>query len=305
MIAGVAAAMFIGWELQRREPMLDIRLFRHHGFSAGSMTLAALFFAMAGTVFLQAQYLQFILGYTPLAAGFALVPAALGMLVGTGAGAHLSSALSGRIVVVTGTVLAATGLAVQAGFAGGTSYLPTGIGLFLFGLGAGVAMPTATDLIMATLPPARAGIGSAVNDTVRELGGALGVAVIGSIAASRYAADVGDSLDRLGDVPTGVRTAITNNVGAALDVSHQLGVHGTDIATAARDAFVGSMSSSLWVGVGFAALATLTAYRHLPKAAPGAGHHRHSRGHGGHGFSPPPASDVVDHGVLHPLGSHS
>ena len=151
---------------------------------------------MAGTVFLQAQYLQFVLDYTPLAAGFALVPAAIGMLLGTGAGTHLAAMHGGRITVTAGTLIAAAGVAVQAALVAGGSYLPTGVGLLLFGLGAGIAMPAATEMIMATLPPARAGVGSAVNDTVREFGGALGVAVIGSVAATTYATSMHGELDR-------------------------------------------------------------------------------------------------------------
>ena len=178
-------------------PMLDISLFRNRSFSADSITLTLLFFAMAGTVFLQAQYLQFILGYTPLAAGFALVPAAVGILLGTGAGAHLAEMHGGRVAVAAGTLIAAGGVAVQAAFADGGSYLPTGVGLLLFGLGAGIAMPAATEMIMATLPPARAGVGSAVNDTVREFGGALGVAVIGSIAATGYTSSMRGELGSL------------------------------------------------------------------------------------------------------------
>jgi MFS family permease len=150
---------------------------------------------MAGTVFLKAQYLQFVLEYTPLAAGLALVPAAIGMLLGTGAGAHLAQMHGGRIAVTAGTLIATAGVAVQTAFFDGGSYLPTGIGL-LFGLGAGVAMPAATEMIMATLPPARAGVGSAVNDTVREFGGALGVAVIGSVAATSYATSMRSKLDQ-------------------------------------------------------------------------------------------------------------
>jgi hypothetical protein len=271
--------------------MLDIRLFRNRGFSAGSVTLTALFFAMAGAIFLQAQYLQFILGYTPLAAGFALVPAALGVMLGTGAGAHLSSVVGGRAAVVVGTVLGAAGMAVQATFTNGTSYLPTGIGLFLFGIGAGIAMPTATELIMATLPPARAGVGSAVNDTVREVGGALGVAVIGSIAASSYATNVYDKIDGLG-LPADVRGAVTNNVGAALEVSRHLGAHGAEVAGAARDAFVNSMSSSLWMSVAFAAVATVTALLYLPRRAAAHGHPGHRHGHG-HATHPPTGVDTV------------
>ena len=265
VVGALAVAAFIGWELRREAPMLDIRLFRNRGFSAGSVTLAALFFAMAGAIFLQAQYLQFILGYTPLAAGVALVPAALGVVLGTGVGAHLAEVSGGRIAVVAGTVLAASGMAVQAAWVDGTSYLPTGIGLLLFGLGAGIAMPTATDLIMATLPPERAGVGSAVNDTVREVGGALGVAIIGSIAAGSYGGGIERHIDQVVGLTPAMRAAVANNVGAALDVSRGLGAEGAGLASAARSAFVDSMGSSLWVSVGCAAAATALAAGFLPR----------------------------------------
>jgi Na+/melibiose symporter-like transporter len=299
VVAVLAGGVFVRWELRRDEPMLDMRLFANRGFSAGSVALAMLFLAMAGTVFLQAQYLQFILGYTPLVAGAALVPAALGMIFGTGVGAHLAGHLGGRIAVVTGTVLAASGVAVQAALVDGTSYVPTGVGLLLFGLGAGIAMPTATDLIMSTLPPARAGVGSAVNDTVRELGGALGVAVIGSVAASTYASNLQGQLDRIGGVPDNLRVVVTDNVGAALEVSQHLGANGAEVAAAARDAFVSSMSGSLWVGVALAALASVIAFVHLPKHAPAHG------GHGGHGAHAAPTHAIDDEVALPVFASHS
>ena len=256
---------FVGWETRRDEPMLDINLFRNRSFSAGSMALALLFFAMAGAVFLQAQYLQFVLDYTPLAAGLALVPAALGMLLGSGAGAHVAAMHGGRVAVAAGTLIAGSGVAVQAALVDGGSYLPTGIGLFLFGLGAGVAMPAATEMIMSTLPPARAGVGSAVNDTVREFGGALGVAVIGSIAATSYATSMHDELERFPTLTDTDRTLLTNNVGAAIHASQQLGAQGDQIAIAARSAFVDSMSTSLWIAAGLALIAALVALTQLPR----------------------------------------
>ena len=257
--------MFVAWEMHRDDPMLDIRLFRNRSFSAGSIALALLFFAMAGTVFLQAQYLQFVLDYTPLAAGFALVPAAIGMLLGTGAGAHLAAMHGGRIAVTAGTLIAGAGVALQAALVDGGSYLPTGIGLFLFGLGAGIAMPAATEMIMATLPPARAGVGSAVNDTVREFGGALGVAVIGSIAATAYATAMRGEIDRFPTLTDTDRGLLSNNVGAALHASRQLGEQGDQIATAARRAFVDSMSASLWIAAGLAVAAAIVAMTQLPR----------------------------------------
>jgi EmrB/QacA subfamily drug resistance transporter len=259
------AIVFVAWEMRRDDPMLDMGLFRSRGFSAGSITLALLFFAMAGTVFLQAQYLQFVLSYIPLAAGFALVPAAIGMLLGTGAGAHLAAIHGGRIAVVAGTVIAASGVALQAALVDGGSYLPTGVGLLLFGLGAGIAMPAATEMIMATLPPARAGVGSAVNDTVREFGGALGVAVIGSVAATSYATSMQSELGRFPNLTASDHTLLVNNVGAALQTSQRLGAQGDQIASVARHAFVDSMNSSLWIAAGLAFCAGLIAFTQLPR----------------------------------------
>jgi EmrB/QacA subfamily drug resistance transporter len=286
--AGTAVGIaFIAWEIRRDDPMLDVSLFRNRSFSAGSIALALLFFAMGGTVFLQAQYLQFVLDYTPLMAGFALVPAAIGMLLGTGAGAHLGATHGGRVTVTVGTLLAGAGVAVQAGFVDGSSYLPTGVGLLLFGLGAGIAMPAATEMIMASLPPARAGVGSAVNDTVREFGGALGVAVIGSVAATSYASSMRDELDRFPDLTATDRSMITDNVGAAIETGRQLGTQGDAIAAAARSGFVDSMSQSLWIAAGLAGCAAIVALTQLPRhsapelpAAPAVHGRRHGPGHG-------------------------
>lgn len=280
-IGTAMAVVFIAWELHRDDPMLDIALFRNRSFSAGSIALALLFFAMAGTVFLQAQYLQFVLEYTPLAAGFALVPAAIGMLLGTGGGAHLAEMHGGRIAVTAGTLIAAAGVATQAAFVDGGSYLPTGIGLLLFGFGAGVAMPAATEMIMATLPPARAGVGSAVNDTVREFGGALGVAVIGSVAATGYATSMRGKLDGFPGLTATDRDLLADNVGAALHTSQHLGTQAAEIAAVARDAFVDSMDRSLWIAVGLACCAAVVTFTQLPRRAATAGHGDHA-GHAGH-----------------------
>lgn len=281
-VGTVATALFLAWESRREDPMLDLGLFRHRAFSVASVALAMLFFAMAGAVFLQAQYLQFILDYTPLAAGFALVPAAIGIMLGTGAGAHLGAMAGSRVSVATGTLMAAVGLAVQAALVDGTSYAPTGVGLLLFGLGAGIAMPAATDLIMATLPPARAGVGSAVNDTVRELGGVLGVAVIGSVAATAYSSAVRTDLGAFPELTDPARSVIADNVGAALEMSHQVGPRGAEIATLARNAFVDSMSGALWLAAAAAVVATVLAVVYLPREA-----------HRGHG--PTPSDAVAEH----------
>ena len=262
---GVAAAVgFVLWELRRREPMLDVRLFATPAFSAASVSLTLLFFAMSGAMFLQAQYLQFILGYSALGAGAALVPAAVGMLVGTGAGTHLAAAHGTRAAVPTGTLVAATGLVLQAQLTDGASYLPTGLGLLLFGLGAGIAMPAATSSVMNAVPAARAGVGSAVNDTTREVGAALGVAVVGSVAATAYRTSMQEQPMPL-DMPPAVREATQDNIAAALSAAARAGADGAELIDLAQTAFVTSMTGALWVAAAIAAWSTVIAIVHLPR----------------------------------------
>ena len=260
----VAAAAFIGWELRRSEPMLDLRLFRNSSFSAASMSLTLLFFAMSGAMYLQAQYLQFVLDYSALGAGAALIPASVGIVVGTGAGSHLAAHHGARLTGAAGTVGAALGLGLQAQFADGTGYLPTGIGLLLFGLGAGLTMPAATDLVMGAVPAARAGVGSAMNDTSREVGAALGVAVIGSVAAAAYTTQM-ENAGGLPALPAAVRQAVNDNIGAAVTAGAGAGPDGNRLIQFAQDAFVSSMATALWVAAAIAVWATVIAVVHLPR----------------------------------------
>ena len=264
-LAGVVSgAAFVAWELRRREPMLDLRLFRSAAFSAASVSLTLLFFAMSGAMFLQAQYLQFVLEYSALAAGVALVPAAIGILAGTAVGSHAAAGHGTRAIVAVGTVLAAVGLGVQAGLSGGSSYLPTGAGLLLFGLGAGLAMPAATDSVMSAVPAAQAGVGSAMNDTTREVGAALGVAVVGSVAATAYTTTM-RSERGVPAMPDGLRHAVNDNIGAAVAASDELGSRGEALVQIAQHAFVSSMTTSLWVAAAVAAWGTVIAVVHLPR----------------------------------------
>jgi len=139
-------------------------------------------------------------------------------------------------------------------------------------------------MIMATLPPARAGVGSAVNDTVREFGGALGVAVIGSVAATSYATSMRSELDQFPTL-TGIdRSMLVNNVGAAIHASQHLGDQADQIAAAARTAFVDSMHSSLWVAAGLAFCAAIVTFTQLPRQTAHSAHGAHGSAldHNGH-----------------------
>ena len=169
------------WQRRAAQPLLDVRLFRDARFSAASGTVMVLFFALFGFLFLATQYLQFVLGYSPSAAGVRVLPYAGAMIVSALLSAPLVGRCGSRGVVTAGMLLFAAGLAVAATLGTSTGYGRLAVALLLMGVGMGLAGAPATESIMSSLPPARANIGSAVNDTTRELGGALGVAIVGSI----------------------------------------------------------------------------------------------------------------------------
>jgi len=252
--AAVALVAFVVWQRRAEEPLLDVRLFRDPRFTAASGTITVLFFALFGFLFLSTQYLQFVLGYSPSGAGLRVLPYAGAMIVFAPLSSKLVARFGTKRVAATGMALFSAGLAVAATLTAGTGYGRLGVALLLMGAGMGLAGAPATESIMGSLPPARANIGSAVNDTTRELGGALGVAVVGSIMSSLYATQLS------GDVPAAAR----DSLGAAVGL-------GPDVALAAREAFVGAMSVASIVVALVAALGAFIAWRYLPARGAPAG----------------------------------
>ena len=198
LVAGaLAAAALVAFVVRQRrieEPLLDVRLFKNPRFTAASSTITVLFFALFGFLFLSTQYLQFVLGYSPSAAGVRVLPYAGAMIVFAPLSSKLVARFGTKGVAATGMLLFATGLAVAATLTTSSGYGPLAIALLFMGAGMGLAGAPATESIMGSLPPARANIGSAVNDTARELGGALGVAIVGSIMSSLYGGALGDEI---------------------------------------------------------------------------------------------------------------
>ena len=247
---GAGVALLGSFVLQQRraaEPLLDVRLFRNPRFSAASATVMVLFFALFGFLFLATQYLQFVLGVSPSAAGVRVLPYAAAMIVSASVSAALVERHGTRRIATLGMLLFAAGLAVAATVAVDTGYGRLAIAFALMGTGMGLAGAPATESIMSALPPARANIGSAVNDTTRELGGALGVAVVGSIASSLY----------LSGLPAGAPAAARESLGGAA-------LAGGAVADAAREAFVHAMATASIVVALVAAAGALIAWIHLP-----------------------------------------
>ncbi len=263
VVAVVTLTSFVIWQCRAAEPLLDVRLFRNASFTAASTTIMLLFFALFGFLFLSTQYLQFVLGYTPSAAGVRMLPYAGAMIVAAPISARLAARFGVRRVVTAGMLCFAGGLALAATITTDTGYGRLAIAMFAMGVGMGLAGTPATESIMSSVPPDRANVGSAVNDTTRELGGALGVAVVGSIVSSLYGSRLAGALPS--EVPAPVAAVARESVGAAVQMTGGLG---EQVADAAREAFVHAMSRGTAVVAVMAALGAVVAWRFLPSGTP-------------------------------------
>ncbi|MBO9534289.1 MAG: DHA2 family efflux MFS transporter permease subunit [Solirubrobacteraceae bacterium] len=261
VIGAVLLVAFGWWQTRTPHPLLDVRLFRDARFSAASTAIMVLFFGLFGFLFLATQYLQFVLGLSPLSAGVHVLPYAGAMIVSASLAAKVAEALGPRRVVALGMALFAAGLGVAGTLTIDSGYGLLAIALVLLGTGMGLAGTTATESILGSLPPERANVGSAVNDTTRELGGALGVAVIGSVASSLYSGALTDAAPA--QVPTGALEAASGSLDAAVRL-------GPGIAQAAQAAFVDATATASLVAMAVVAVGVVAAWRFLPAAEPSA-----------------------------------
>jgi MFS family permease len=259
--AGIAAlAGFAAWERHAAHPMLDIRFFAARRFSLGSLSIAAAYFALFGMYFVFTQYLQLVRGYSPLVAGCYALPAGLAQLAVAGLSRPFAARHGLRQVLACGLAASAAGLAVLA--ASGTASAPWifEAGLGLLGVGIGLTMPPATGAIMSALPPHKAGVGSAVNDLDRELGGAFGVGVLASVTISCYRSRLGPALAGQPAAAVRARAGLAQALATA-------GAH-SPLGEAARQAFSTGMDLAMAAGAGCvaaAAGAVLIGLRHVTR----------------------------------------
>ncbi|CAN5422259.1 MFS transporter [soil metagenome] len=260
----LAIAAFVVHELRTEHPMLDVRLFRIGAFGVSSLILTLVFFALMGTFFSMSQMLQLVWGYSPLEAAVRLIPISVAMMIAAPQSAKLAARFGKRRVVAAGMWMVAGGVLVVSMIGVSPNYLVLVAGLFVMAFGMGTAMSPTTDLLMSSVPRKQAGMGSAMNDTTRELGGSLGVAIFGSLLASKYAAGLSGSLD---SVPAGAQDAVSGSLAGALRVSSDAGDSGRALADAARTAWVSGFKFSLIVAAVVVAVAGLIAWKFLPDQA--------------------------------------
>jgi EmrB/QacA subfamily drug resistance transporter len=265
-------AAFIVSARRAKQPMLDVRLFKDLRFSAASAAITIGFFALLGFIFLMTQFFQFIRGYSALSAGVHLLPVAVSVALGSVLGTRLAVQFGTKIVVTAGLALmAAFYFWVASDLSATLNYGIIAIQMVVYGLGMGLSSAPATESIMGAVAADQAGVGSAVNDSTRLLGGTLGVAVIGSVYASLYSSSLDATL------PTGLPVSAVqtahDSIGAAFQISDQLSAQGHGVLAgavhlASSDAFLHGTSVGCVVAGLVAAAGIVMAAAFLPAQPP-------------------------------------
>lgn len=226
--AGVGLVLFVVWELRHPRPVLDVRRFAHRGFAGANLAVALFFLAVFGAFYYLTQHLQFVLGYSPLDTGIRMLPLAGAVFVGAALTGFLTPRLGMKVTVTTGMVGGTVALALLTRVDAGSSYGDFLAPLIVLGLAIGLSLSPCTDAIMGAFPEDQLGVGGAVNDTSIELGGSLGIAVLGSVLASAYSSKLSDAAASAAahggpKLPGDALSTAQDSVGAGLAVAKEVG----------------------------------------------------------------------------------
>ena len=268
-LAAVLLVAFAVRELIAPVPMLDLRLFRDRRFSVASGGIALSFFTLFGTFFLLTQYLQLVQGYSALRAGILFLPISFTMMIVAPQAPKLVARFGVNRVVPAGLGLVAVGLVALATVDAGSPLWRVYLAILPMMAGMASTMAPLTTSIMSAVPAGRAGVGSAMNDTTRELGGALGVAVLGSLLSTVFVGSLDTELDAL---PAGARETASTGLAGALEVARSLPTDaGAALADAARSAFVDGLATASLTAALVVGATALAARKLLPREAPARG----------------------------------
>jgi EmrB/QacA subfamily drug resistance transporter len=266
LVAAVAGVAFVLWELNTPNPMLQMAVFKNARFTAASLTITFVFFALFGSLFLMTQYWQLVHGYTPLQAGIRLLPHAATMMIVAPLSARFVERIGTKRVVLVGLGLITTGLLLLSTIAPDTPYVVVISFFVVMASGMGMTMAPATESVMGSLPRDMAGVGSAINDTTRQVGGALGVAIIGSVVSSIYATRIGAVAGKLG-LDAASTGAAESSLGQAQQVAGELGGAAGSLFADANAVFVDALSIGLRISAVVVVATAVMAWRFLPAHA--------------------------------------
>ncbi len=271
--AALVLSVFVFWELHSDHPMFQVHFFANPRFSAASASVSFVFFALFGAMFLLTQYLQSVLGYSPMAAGARISPVALTIIAGAPVASLVVEKVGTKSVVVAGLATVALGLGLLSDLTVRSGYGPVLVTILVAGAGMGLTVSPATEAIMGSLPPRQAGVGSAMNGTDIQVGGALGVAVLGSALNEHYRGALTGTLGSL-HLPPALAQSARSSLGGALAVAtHLPRLPAAALSSSAKAAFVGGVNIADLVGMSVAIAGALLALVFLPAKAraPGEG----------------------------------
>lgn len=260
-VAALTIGGFVWWEVRTPYPLLPMGLFRNRGFTLGLVAISLAFFAMFSFMFLQMLHLQLVRGHTAFEAAVRILPMILGMMMTAPRSDTLVERIGTSKTVGAGLVIIALALSSFFFAEVDTNYWVLAAGFFGLGFGLGLTMAPSTTIVMDSIPTDKAGVGSATNDTSRELGGALGIAILGSVLNELYQ----NRMELPAGYPAGMPDAPLHSFPAAVRIGQQLNNPvGDALVLAAQEAFMAGMQVSALASAGVALLAAVLVFRFMP-----------------------------------------
>ncbi len=258
----VAMVLFVLWELRTKSPMLDMSLFKNRGFAVSSLTLTLVFLAMSGVFFSMSQLMQLVMGYSPLESSLLTIPLMLPMMFFSPVVPSIVKKFGARLTIAVGLALTAVAFVIMSTWTKDMTYWHLAVTMIIMMLGISSAMTPGTNILMSSVPRNRSGMGSAMNDTTRELGGALGVAVLGAILSATYESQIRETASAFGGQ---IQHGLESSLAVALEVAKQLGPAAQTVTDAAMNAFMGGISTAATIAAIIIAASSVIAFVGLPK----------------------------------------
>ena len=261
---GVGLAILLGfvlWERKTDHPMLPIHYFKSRRFSISSLAITLTFLALFGLFFVLIQYMQFVLGYSALDAAIRTLPLTFMFIASSAIVPIFLERWGTKQVISAGLVIAAISFLGFSTLEIDSSYWTIFVGMIGLGAGMGIAMPPSTDALIQAVPARKAGVGSAMNDATREVGGAIGIAVFGSVLASAYRRGVEEQASQL---PTDAANLARESIGAAQAIANDIGVAGADLINSANQAFTDGLVQTMFAGAVLLVVSAIIVLRWMP-----------------------------------------
>lgn len=262
LVGIVGLVAFVLWELKAKSPMLDMKLFKNRPFSVSSLTLTLTFLAMSGVFFSMGLLIQLILGMSPLESSLAMIPIMLPMMFFGPMVPSIVKKFGARTTIALGLLVTSVAFVAMSTWTAEMTYWHLLLTMWVMMIGISAAMTPGTNILMSAVPRNRSGMGSAMNDTTRELGGALGVAVLGAILSAAYAANVHETASKL---PAAAAEAVEGSLAAAVALTDKMGEAALPVLDAAKEAWMSALGTASLTAAGIIFVASVIAFIALPK----------------------------------------